>query len=148
MKNLLTGDSEQRVPGKLSYSIRIAAMYLASGARTAAPLATAMGSLAIAHAVSADTLRDPTRPPDAQSAFVAPGSQPIRVEAILSSRERMLAIVNGKVVRAGDRIGDARIDEVMNDGIRYTRAGHSQIARLATHLVQVRQPSAPTKDES
>jgi MSHA biogenesis protein MshK len=132
----------------LSYSMRVTAAYLAATARAAAPVATAMASMLIAHPVGAEALRDPTRPMNAKTAAVAIHAQTIHVEAVLSSHERMLAIVNGKVVRVGDRVGDARIDEVLTDGVRYTRDGRSQVARLDSHLVQVRQPAAPVKDES
>ena len=132
----------------LPYSIRLTAAYLAASARAAAPVATAMSSLLLAHPGHAEALRDPTKPMNAKSAAVVVSAQTIRVEAILSSSERMLAIVNGKVVRAGDRVGDARNDEVLNDGVRYTRDGHSQVARLDSHLFQVRQPLAPSKDPS
>ncbi|HEU4654822.1 MAG TPA: hypothetical protein VFS47_12605 [Steroidobacteraceae bacterium] len=133
--------------GALPYSLRVTAAYLSASARAAAPIATAVGSMLIAHGVRAEALRDPTKPMNAKTAPLAASARAIRVEAILSSSERMLAIVNGKVVRAGDRVGDARIDEVLTDGIRYTRDGHSQVARLDSHVVQVRQPIAP-KDES
>jgi len=131
----------------LPYSMRVTAAYLTASARAAASLATAVSLLLIAHPVDADALRDPTRPMNAKAA-VAVSAQALRVEAVLSSHERMLAIVNGKVVRAGDRVGDARIDEVLSDGVRFTRDGRSQVARLESHLVQVRQPAAPVKDES
>jgi len=132
----------------LPYAIRVTAAYLAARARAAAPVATAMGSILIAHPASAEALRDPMKPMNAKAAAVAVSAQTLRVEAILSSHERMLAIVNGKVVRAGDRVGDARIDEVFDDGVRFTRDGRSQVARLDSHLVQVRQPLAPSKDAS
>lgn len=132
----------------LSSSMRVTAAYLAARTRAASPIAAVLGSMLVAHCAIAEALRDPTKPMNAKTAAVAVAAQAIHVEAILTSHDRTLAIVNGKVVRAGDRVGDVRIDEVLTDGVRYTRDGHSQVARLDSHLVQVRQPIAPLKDES
>jgi len=110
-------------------------------------LATLLLSMT-AKAAFADRLVDPTQPAHARPATNGEVITPVRVEAIMQSGGARLAIVNGKVVRAGDHVGDARIDEVLNDGVRFTRDGHSQVARLDSHLIQVRQPVAPAKDES
>lgn len=88
---------------------------------------------------AADRLVDPTRPPQAPS----PGSEPssyegLRVEAVLRSPERDLAIVNGKVVRAGDRIGGVQIEAILPDGIRYVRDGQVRVARLQPASIPVR----------
>jgi MSHA biogenesis protein MshK len=91
-----------------------------------------------AKAAMAERLVDPTRPPDAST---LPASQPtgtLRLEAILRAGDRNLAIVNGKVVRAGERVGDARIDEIFADGVRYTRDGRSYTAKLADKAMKVR----------
>src|SRR5690606_25647849 len=90
----------------------------------------AMMLLTIAFEASAtDRLVDPTRPSHAKE-IAREAYQDIRLEAILRSESRLLAIVNGKIVRAGDRVGGARIDAILDDSIRYTRAGRSAIARL------------------
>jgi MSHA biogenesis protein MshK len=87
----------------------------------------------------ADRLMDPTRPASAKADTTAEPTDSIRLEAILRSGERRLAIVNGKIVRAGERIGGVRIDEVFADGVRYTRDGQSHIARLTHTAIPVRQ---------
>ena len=88
---------------------------------------------------AADRLVDPTRPPQAPS----PGSEPqyegVRVEAVLRSAERDLAIVNGKVVRAGDRINGVQIEAILPDGVRYVRDGQVRVARLQPASIPVRQ---------
>ena len=95
----------------------------------------------------ADRLTDPTRPMEvketAQDAY-----QTVRLEAILRSEERLLAIVNGKIVRPGDRIGDTRIDEIQSDAVRYTSAGRSGIARLTNKSIPVRMNVAQDEDET
>ena len=87
---------------------------------------------------AADRLVDPTRPPQAPS----PGSEPqyegVRVEAVLRSAERDLAIVNGKIVRAGDHVGGVQIEAILVDGIRYVRDGQVHVARLQPASMPVR----------
>jgi hypothetical protein len=50
----------------------------------------------------------------------------LKLEGVISSGATRVAIVNGRVVRAGDEIGGARILEVFTDGVRYSRAGQIQ----------------------
>jgi len=100
-----------------------------------------------AQAAMADRLVDPTRPASAKDVATDP-YKGIRLEAILKSEERLLAIVNGKIVRAGDRIGDTRIDEIQHDAVRYTRGGRSNVARLADKSITVRQNVAHHEDET
>lgn len=99
-------------------------------------LATLLLSLS-AHAAASERLLDPTRPANAKE-VVREAPQGVRLEAILHSEDRLIAIVNGKIVRVGDRVGDARIDEISADSIRYTRAGRSQVTRLAPKHISVR----------
>jgi MSHA biogenesis protein MshK len=104
---------------------------------TLRPIVTALLLGLYAGTVSANPLADPTRPSNAKD--VSRESSPgIRLEGILRSEGRLLAIVNGKIVRAGDRIGDSRIDEIFTDSIRYTRAGHTSTARLTQKHISVR----------
>ena len=95
-----------------------------------------------ARSAVADRLVDPTRPSNARIT-VAAAADVVHLEAILRSADRQLAIVNGKVVRVGDRVGDARIDEILADGIRYTRAGMSHIARLDAKGLDIRHNVTP-----
>jgi hypothetical protein len=101
-------------------------------------------SLTLISGLKAQALTDPTRPPSlrAESAAAAqtvPGR--MRVEAILNRGTDCIAIVDGEVVRVGDHIGNARIEEIMHDGVRYTRAGVMQFARIETIRLQVRRES-------
>jgi hypothetical protein len=100
-------------------------------------LATLLLSMT-AQAVGADRLVDPTQPAHARAASASEIMPAVRVEAILQSGERRLAIVNGKVVRAGDRLGSIQILEVNTEGVRYSQAGETNIARLTGKPMQVR----------
>ncbi|HET9445311.1 MAG TPA: hypothetical protein VFO35_03580 [Steroidobacteraceae bacterium] len=87
---------------------------------------------------AADRLVDPTRPPQAPSAGSEPQHEGVRVEAVLRSAERDLAIVNGKVVRAGDRVNGVQIEAILVDGVRYVRDGQVRVARLQPASIPVR----------
>jgi hypothetical protein len=42
---------------------------------------------------------------------------------VFAAGERRSAIVNGRLVRAGDAVGSFSIEEVLADGVRYRHAG-------------------------
>ena len=94
--------------------------------------------LSMSAKAAADRLVDPTRPPQAPEASNSTSPETVRVEAVLRSAERDLAIVNGKIVRAGDHVCGARVEEILADGIRYTRDGQVHIARLQQASIPVR----------
>jgi hypothetical protein len=101
--------------------------------RVAACLLALLYGAAAAHA--GGPLVDPTRP----SATVAPRDDgAIRVQAIILRTAVHVAIVDGRPVRAGDRIGDALIEEVTAEGVRYLRNGRSGFARLSVVNIAVR----------
>jgi hypothetical protein len=85
-----------------------------------------------------ERLADPTRPPQAPSPSSDPSYEGVRVEAVLRSADRDLAIVNGKIVRAGDRVAGVQIEAILADGIRYVRDGQVHVARLQPASIPVR----------
>lgn len=87
---------------------------------------------------AADGLIDPTRPPQASDTSGGPSRQGVRVEAVLRSKERDLAIVNGKIVRAGDHVSGVQIEAILVDGVRYVRDGQVHVARLQPASIPVR----------
>jgi hypothetical protein len=91
--------------------------------------------------VKAEVLIDPTRPANAptKSATVTPGVEPAsRLTAIFKSGDSRVAVLNGRVVKNGDHIGDIVIQEIATDSVRYTKAGRAEIARLPTQAAVVR----------
>jgi hypothetical protein len=89
----------------------------------------------------ADALVDPTRPAFAptKSSPTARSIDPVsRVTAIFQSGERRVAVIDGQVVKAGDRIGDVVIQEILVDGVRFMRGGRVEVARLPKPAVSVR----------
>jgi MSHA biogenesis protein MshK len=104
--------------------------------RAACSLRLAFRALVLAFAslpplTLADTLRDPTRPPIERSAAPAKASAPaLRVEAILIDGARRVAVVDGKVVREGDRVGAALITAIEAGAIEYSRDGRKHAVKL------------------
>jgi len=83
-----------------------------------------MTLLIVPLAGGAQTLRDPTRPPLPVAAHrdTVRDSVP-RLSGIFTSGERRAAIVNGRLVHAGDSVDQLAIEAVLADGIRYRQAG-------------------------
>lgn len=76
-------------------------------------------------------LVDPTRPStSAGHSAAASHACGVCVEAIITRQEGSFAVVNGRVVRAGDRLSDISIEEVTPEGVKYLQAGHRGFARL------------------
>lgn len=94
-------------------------------------------ALGVAHA---QEMRDPTRPASLGPGPVlrADGVQAVRLEAVLDSGDNKRAIVNGKVVREGDRVAGVRIVSISGNSVHYVRAGQGHIARLPIQKIPVR----------
>lgn len=109
---------------------------------TANWLATACVMLCASQAAHAQPLADPTRPVTraASAAGVIKSSASLRVEAIFSYEQgsQHRAIVDGKLVHPGDYVGDALIEQITADAVRYIRNGRSQLALLNPNKLQVR----------
>jgi hypothetical protein len=97
----------------------------------------ALIAAAAAGRVFAGELRDPMRPAFVPAPARAPDAAPrpstgnaIKLEGVIGGEKRV-AIVNGRLVRAGDSVAGARILEVLANGVRYERAGKIQILTLA-----------------
>ena len=90
----------------------------------------------------ADGLPDPTRPAFAvNNKPAAPGKaapQAVRLTAIISRGATRVAILDGKVVQAGDRVADGDVSEILVDGVRIERAGHSELLKLPSQAIVVR----------
>jgi hypothetical protein len=103
--------------------------------RTPAVLLALLAILAQPRAPAADgmpPLADPTRPPGPAHADAGrPASRPLDVSAVFLFGSRPIALVDGRLLAAGDRIGSITIEAVLADGVRYRTAG----GRVATQPV-------------
>lgn len=99
------------------------------------PLLTA--ALLIAGTAQAEGFRDPMRPPNsAPAAAPAPTSKlavgtALKLEGVIAGEKRV-AILNGRLARAGYVIAGAKILEVLANGVRYERYGKITTLTLAT----------------
>ena len=114
--------------------------------RIVALFALAVHGAEAAHA--GNLLVDPTRPMTAtDSPVAAPESGGVHVQAIVIRADSRVAVVDGRVVRAGDRIANVYIEEVTPEGVRYLQDGHSRFARLKCPTpLPVRRGAAPQRD--
>jgi hypothetical protein len=104
-----------------------------------APLTLLLLTAAIAQA---GELRDPTRPATLGRPAVTSLESGVRLEAVLGTGEARRAIVNGRIVRAGERVGNVLITSITDDSIQYVQSGRTLVAKLPTQKVAVRKPSA------
>lgn len=83
---------------------------------------------------AAESLVDPTLPYSGRS---VPRTASVRavtalqLEAILHGSQRRLAIINGQLLREGDRIGNSLIESITPTGVRYSRQGQQYTLSLA-----------------
>jgi|KBSMisStaDraftv2_1062788.scaffolds.fasta_scaffold197636_2 hypothetical protein len=100
--------------------------------KVAAPVSVVLTLALIAsRAFSApEGLTDPTRPTATAGRSNVSHGCGVCVAAIVTRQEGSFAVVNGRVVRAGDRFADISIEEVTPDGVKYLQAGHRGFARL------------------
>lgn len=105
--------------------------------KTAVRCLAALYVIVAAGTVAGGELLDPTRPLDARSK-PASADAALQLEAVMHAAGRAIAIIGGRVVRVGDHVGSARIDEILPDRVRYTRFGHSYLARLKDDSLSVR----------
>lgn len=88
-------------------------------------------------------LPDPTRPPalpGAQSADAQAASPALALQSVLISPQRRTAMISGRTVQVGDRVGDARVVRITEsevtlrgtDGMRILKV-FPQIEKRAVH---------------
>ncbi len=64
--------------------------------------------------------------PAASPPPAAPVEQPPRIQGIIFSATRPLAIVDGKTVNAGDRVGDFQVKQILKDSVIFLGPDGSQ----------------------
>ncbi len=113
---------------------------MAGGRLVISRVLAALLALATAAQISAADLRDPMRPPNAPAAALSRPGVPssLQLQAVIGTGPSCVAIVNDKVVRVGDKIDGAVIDEISSTSIRYTRGGKQLIASLPRTKLDVR----------
>lgn len=88
-------------------------------------------------AAGAQALVDPTRPPDAPLAGNGSGSGAIAARAtprlqsvLVASSGRRVAVIDGRTVRVGDRVGEASVAEIADTSVTLRRGKTIETIRL------------------
>jgi hypothetical protein len=102
-----------------------------------APLCTVLASLSLLCGSAASMAQDPMRPPGG-APRAARASAALQVQGIITHGSERIAIVNGALVRTGERIGDALIERVLIDRIEYRRGGRLFTAVLTDSSANLR----------
>lgn len=90
-----------------------------------------LAPLLLAAPAAAAPFADPTRPPGAVEE-AGPEGQPTgpRLESVLISPHRTLAVIGGKEVRVGERFGEGRVVRITPTEVAIRRGGETQVLRL------------------
>ncbi|MFK4025368.1 Type II secretory pathway component [Stutzerimonas balearica] len=86
---------------------------------------------------------DPTLPstdPQRVESGAAPAGEALRLQAILRLPGAPRAVVNGRSLKIGERLGDARVLNIYSNSVLIERGGRRETLRLA---VPVATPSKP-----
>jgi MSHA biogenesis protein MshK len=96
-------------------------------------LLLALGASGAGQAALGQALRDPTRPPDvaaSQPASEATSASGTRLQSVLLSAGRKLAVIDGQTVPLGGRIADATVVEISAGHVVLRRGVQTQTLRL------------------
>jgi hypothetical protein len=103
----------------------------------------ALTLILLAPLAGADGLRDPTRPPLPTAPAGVPHSEPLPVvTAVFISSDSSKAIVDGRLVKAGDSISDGTIEAVSAEGVIWRRRGAAHELPLPRTLANFKKPAA------
>lgn len=103
---------------------------------TAARLICALGALAASPAAAAQAgLLDPTRPPAAAAEDAAKSGAPAakaapRLQSVLISPERKIAVIDGRTVPLGGQIDDALVVGISETGVTLRRGEQTEVLSL------------------
>lgn len=97
--------------------------------RTAAGAAALCALLAAGVAARGAALTDPTRPPGA-GASAAGGQAGSRLQSVLISPGRRVAVIDGKNVVVGDKVGDATVVRISESEVVLRRAQGRETLKL------------------
>jgi hypothetical protein len=93
---------------------------------------------------AAGELRDPMRPPAPPPSAAAsrPNLVPTKVTALFISETRRAAVVDGQLVRAGERAGLCYVEEILDDGVRCRFPKSVRVVLLPRSTLEMKKPTA------
>jgi MSHA biogenesis protein MshK len=90
----------------------------------------ALGLVFAASSAGAQTLADPTRPPTASTAPDEGVAASSRLQSILISSGRSVAVIDGRAVRIGERVGDAIVVAIAPSEVTLQRRNARETLKL------------------
>lgn len=99
---------------------------------------TLLGLASLAAVAPAFAL-DPTQPPAGRLAAAAEPAEAasiLRLQAIMRVGTRVSAVIDGRTLTVGDRVGDARILAIHPHAVVIDRQGQQQELRLSAPIIQ------------
>ena len=104
--------------------------------------ALAMLCVMIAPFAAAQSLRDPTRPPQPHAvARAAVRDQIPVVSAIFTRGDQRTAIVDGRLVKTGDAVSGGSISAISSERVRWLRKGIIHELQLNAALIHFKKPA-------
>ena len=105
--------------------------------------AIALVCVLISPLAAAQSLRDPTRPPQPHAAARAAvrGQLPV-LSAIFTRGDERAAIVDGRLVKTGDEVSGGSINAISNERVRWSRKGIIHDLLLNTAVTNFKKPAA------
>ena len=89
----------------------------------------------------AHALKDPTQPTDPAHYFKTPENHVTsnwRLQSILSSPQRRIAVINGTRVKEGDQIGTAKVVRISESHVLLNNRGRTLTLHLFPESIKVR----------
>jgi len=80
--------------------------------------------------VQAQSLNDPMRPPQVSSERQTHAAASSRLQSVLISPARSIAVIDGRAVKLGEQIGDARLVAISPSEVTLERGRERQTLRL------------------
>jgi MSHA biogenesis protein MshK len=82
------------------------------------------------YATLAQALNDPMRPPSASNEVSPGGGGGSRLQSVLISSNRSVAVIDGRAVRLGERVGDATVVAIEPAEVTLQRGAERQTLKL------------------
>jgi MSHA biogenesis protein MshK len=80
--------------------------------------------------VQAQALNDPMRPPAVSSERETPAAGSSRLQSVLISPTRSIAVIDGRAVKLGEQVGDAKLVAISPSEVILQRGAERETLRL------------------
>lgn len=119
------------------------AKHLSKTVKTVTMAVVCAGGLSMAERAAGQGMPDPMRPPSivAEPEREQGAGAPLpRLQSILISPTRRVATIDGRTVRVGDKVGDARVARILENEVVLARGQEQQVLKLFPGIEKQRAP--------